>query len=133
VLVSLNTARSRARDAQRLFDLKTLSTAISEFYIDNGYLPRNGVNWCTYISNPTSGWGAGFQSDIVPKYVSKAPLDPLLANQVGDYFYANKDNIGGHFTLCAVMENPSLVHTSASNWSFCTGWTAGNYTYCVDY
>lgn len=133
VLVSLNSARSKARDAQRVSDFKTLATAIQAYSIDNNYLPRNFAGWCTYISNPTLGWGAEFQSDLAPNYLYKVPLDPTMANQVGDYFYANRDNTGGHFTLCANMESPSGTFSSAFSWSGCNGWPSGGYNYCIDY
>lgn len=132
VLTDASAANSRARDARRLADLRSLSQAIVAYNIATGHLPRNSTGWCTYISNTTSGYATAFRSDLVPTYISTIPLDPLRANQLGDYFYRNDDNSVGLFTLCATMENPSGTHTSAYSLSGCIGWSA-SYNYCVDY
>jgi len=81
-----------------------------------------------WISNPTSGWGAAFQTDISPKYIQKVPLDPTLANAVGDYFYSDDNNAIGNFTLCAVLEQPA--RNSYSQLNGCARWT-NCYNYCV--
>ncbi len=90
--VSLNTARAKARDARRQADIIQLSKAVEMFANDNGYLPRNAVNWCTYITNPTNGWGPAFQADIAP-YMPNVPKDPLPAGATAPiYIYNNIDN-----------------------------------------
>jgi prepilin-type N-terminal cleavage/methylation domain-containing protein len=101
--VSLSSARAKSRDTKRMADLRQISQAIELFSNTNGYLPRNGAGWGTYISNTTGGYGAAFQSDLAP-YLAKTPLDPQKAGQVGDYFYLNADNVN-KYVLCANMEN----------------------------
>lgn len=131
VIVSLNSSKGKARDAERVQDIENIAGAIKLFYQDNGYLPRNQTGWCTYISNPSNGYGAAFQSDIA-SYLPVVPLDPTNKNSVGDYFYSNDNNTGGKFTLCAVLEQPTGTHTSSYSLSGCTGWTSA-YNYCIDY
>lgn len=129
VLASLNTARSKGNDARRKADLRTLITAISQYHVDNGYLPRNQTGWCTYISNPTGGWGPGFSSDLVPKYISKVPGDPVYAGLSGDYFYSNQNNGNGNFTVCAILDQPTGQSYSGI-FGGCSGWNTA-YNYCV--
>jgi len=127
VLTSVGVVRSKSRDVKRKADLHEIAKAINMYYFDNGYLPRNLTNWCTYVSNPTSGWGASFQSDLVPTYISKISLDPTFANQVGDYFYYNLNNTTGDYAICANLEE-------ATGQNYFYNWCAGGttYNYCVN-
>lgn len=43
VLVSLNNARVKARDARRIADLRQITTALEMFASDNGYYPSTGA------------------------------------------------------------------------------------------
>ena len=131
VLASLNTARDKANDARRKADIRTIAVAINQYYLENNYLPRNQSGWCTYISNPTSGYGAGFQSDLTP-FLRTVPLDPMRANQVGDYFYSNDNNNTGKFTLCAFLATPTGQSYAGTGYTGCIGWT-NSYNYCVSY
>lgn len=40
VLVSLNNAKSRARDAKRIADVKIIQSALEQYYAENSYYPR---------------------------------------------------------------------------------------------
>lgn len=134
LLIAINNTRIKSRDTKRKADLKQLNSAINFYYNNNGYLPRNSSGWCTTISNPSNGWGDAFQADItsgVIKYMAKVPLDPKLANQVGDYFYSNDNNTQGRFALCAVLEQSSGATMSTNrNMSGCANWTNA-YNYCI--
>jgi len=101
VLASVNGFMSKARDARRKADLRSLAIAIMMYQGNNGDLPMT-TGWCTYISNSKNVWGINFQNDIKP-YLPKTPLDPILANNVGDYFYYNTNDLNGHFTVCAIL------------------------------
>ncbi len=76
VLSSLNTARGKGRDAQRISDIKQLKTALQLYYEDNGQ---------TY---PTA------LSGLAPKYIGKIPTDPssqtisAFTCGAGNYCYA---------------------------------------------
>ncbi|MHB1316424.1 MAG: type II secretion system protein [Minisyncoccota bacterium] len=126
VLGSLNQARAKARDARRKQDITQIQKAVVLYFDAHGYLPRNGSGWCTYISNTSNGWGAGFQSDISPTYIKTVPLDPTMSNQIGDYLYYNTNNLGGNFILCANLEQST---GQSSNYSGCAG--GAIYNYCV--
>jgi type II secretion system protein G len=100
-VISMNAARTQARDAKRKADLLQISKAIELYADTNGHLPRNSVGWCTYVTNPP--YAGQVQSDLAP-YLANFPLDPTKANQSGDYFYYNRDN-KDKYILCAQLEN----------------------------
>ena len=62
VMVSLNTARGKARDAQRKSDIVNISTALEMYY--DGVTP------------PSYPIATGLNDAIVPTYMSKLPTDP---------------------------------------------------------
>jgi len=76
VLVSLNSTRSKARDARRISDLQQLQKAIELYYDNTGHYPippssmagcwRPNVNWIPDGTN--YDWSNG--------YISKQPQDP---------------------------------------------------------
>jgi prepilin-type N-terminal cleavage/methylation domain-containing protein len=87
VLASLNTARAKARDAQRVAALRQLSTALELFYDANGRYPipvtgsgNCSVGGCWHAScwpvDPAVNWlpdGANYNWG----YISKQPRDPV--------------------------------------------------------
>jgi prepilin-type N-terminal cleavage/methylation domain-containing protein len=80
VLASLNTARTKAKDAARMADVKSLKTAMELYYNDNnGYPTSNGsTNGDVLLSD------AMLVSKLAP-YISMPAL--LIAD--GDHYYAN--------------------------------------------
>lgn len=87
VLVSLNTARQKARDTRRLSDIRQVALAL-ELYTDN----NNGVypivvgctttNWQTTMTTCLEGTGA---APCNVSYMTEVPLDP---SNGATYFYA---------------------------------------------
>ena len=78
VLVSLNTARKKARMAKRAADLRQIVTALELYYSDNNSYPNPGWGW----RSECASWG-GFASDqvipgLVPTYMSRFPSDPMM-------------------------------------------------------
>ncbi|MBU1255308.1 prepilin-type N-terminal cleavage/methylation domain-containing protein [Patescibacteria group bacterium] len=68
VLVSLNTARMKARDVRRLADLRQVALGLEMYYDDNastGYPGTSGSN----------NWAA-VDSSLEPNYMSSVPTDP---------------------------------------------------------
>ena len=75
VLASLNGARSRARDSQRITSLRNLQTALELYHVDNGSYPtKNPDAACS------SSWSA--LSSLVEDYISELPVDPINRNNV---------------------------------------------------
>ncbi len=87
VLSSLNTARAKARDAQRLTMINQLQKAISLYYFDNnGSYPgtagvhygNNDISICntTLFGSDKPLLDSAFDSDFKSKYLSTLPVDP---------------------------------------------------------
>ncbi len=77
VLISLNTARIRSRDARRKVDLRQIRMALEMYFDANGYYPQSGCGYdCNgyRVSYGSASWEA-FQSDL-SKFIPKLPVDP---------------------------------------------------------
>lgn len=106
VLASLDTARSKARDARRLMDMRTVATAINAYFNDNGSYPNTGSMSNVYVDpgcsqtslsggdQKTANWVPG----LVPTYISALPMDPKPVDGGGCYMYSGD---GAHFLLSA--------------------------------
>jgi len=73
VLVSLNTARSKARDVRRISDLRQLALALEMSYDDNSTYPVQAT--CVDIATPLAALATG-------GYMGALPADP------GTYTYS---------------------------------------------
>jgi len=85
VMASLNSARAKARDAQRLSDMNQLKIAFELFYLDYGHYPS-----FTYENVSNSGEQIGddngpIEQAIAP-YMTSIPKDP--SHDGTNYFYA---------------------------------------------
>ena len=118
-------ATSKGRDSQRKQNIDQIVKAVNFYFSDNGHLPGDTDGWCTYISNPTNGYGDTFTTDLVP-YIKTMPLDPTKHNQVGDYLFSVTNNNSGHYSLCANLENDT---GQSYDYSSCTGGAV--YNYCL--
>ena len=76
VLVSLNSARTKARDAQRTANIKQVQTALEMYYDDNG----------RYVSSTGETLDDALTAPLVPTYMSKIPVDPSGGDRVYRYF-----------------------------------------------
>lgn len=107
VSANLNSARSRARDAERKSDLKNIQTALRIYYNDYGSYPESLPSW-------GSEWKIG-----TTVYMATLPKDPLSPTQ--DYRYtlgtAVDTNDTDNFILQACLENKSdLNGIEAGSW-----------------
>ena len=77
VLVSLNTARAKARDANRAAAINQFRNALELYYLDNGQYPLSGG-----ASTPNSGWSTSTDSSwatlqtALAAYMPQLPRDP---------------------------------------------------------
>lgn len=77
VLSSLNTARSKARDARRLQDIKQIQVALNLYYLDNFKYPV-----ATGAVAPNSGWANSSDNSwnnlatALAPYIKELPKDP---------------------------------------------------------
>lgn len=111
-IISLNSARVKARDTRRKADLKQIYTALQMYYDENGKYPPAGS--CAYGSNcyiySTSGknWFAALSP-----WMATQPIDPVNNGVVTwvdggyRYIYGNVTADGQGFDLIAQLENIS--------------------------
>ncbi len=112
ILVSLNKARVKARDARRKQDLDILKTAMQLYANDHqgAYYPSGGAVFSCYPGPAPPAyddWPASFQSEMAP-YLSALPKDPLN-NRVYCYAVAKMLNpsspsCNGKFVIGAHLE-----------------------------
>jgi len=132
VLASLNTAREKARDVQRVANVNQIANAIALYQDDSGGVPP-GEDGVEYV-NGNPNWIPG----LAPKYISSVPSDPI---DVGEhkFHYSRKGNdyevitfleqngndasCGDGGSSCQYYEKASgeflvLVNPGASGWRF---------------
>ena len=108
VLVSLNSARGKARDARRISDLHQLSLALENYYDSNGKYPA------TIYANAA----------FMPTYIASVPKDPQAG---ANYQYAalGSGTTCSSYHLGATLENASNPafnsDSDASAGTACTG------------
>jgi len=106
IMANLNTARERARDAQRKSDLKSIQTALGLYYNDYEMYPANDsdgrINGCEGETGagPCDWDGEWSRGETV--YMNTLPADPVSTNK---YVYSQTDS--DHYTLTACLENKS--------------------------
>lgn len=72
VLVSLNSARAKGRDAKRMSDMRQMQNAIELYMADNGgSAPEVGA----VIDRSPISWGS-LPAELVPDYIPELPKDP---------------------------------------------------------
>lgn len=77
VMVSLGSARSKARDARRISDIQSLKTALEIYFSTYGRYPS--------VAEFTKGTDASPVYYLAPKFIPSLPTDPLTA---AGYTYA---------------------------------------------
>jgi type II secretion system protein G len=113
VLVSLNSARQKSRDARRLADVRQIMTALEIYYNDNGGYPANSTQTIggKSVSAPTPSSGT-----------------PAFSTYLGQYpTYPQPSNDGS----CGTTDNYTYTQlSSGNNYSivFCTGSASGGFS-----
>lgn len=100
VLASLNTARSRARDASRRAAMNQIVVALALYYDANGSYPSSAScrsdSWC--VDTQQANWIPGLQTFINPQ---PHDLTPYGANLAPFHYHSN----GTGYFLATSMEN----------------------------
>ena len=127
VLVSLNDARMKARDARRVADLGQIRVALELFFDSNGYYPQSNCGWdCNgYRESFTSSWDL-LAADLAP-YITSLPKDPINSScspwnrNCFSYAYGNvgRNTYSPTYDLTAQLENTNHPQRcSVQNWKF---------------
>lgn len=90
VIVSLDNAQAKARDAKRISDMRQIATALELYRIDHGEYPGFGDFYGFYssIAEDYEFMGDDWTDleNILEKYIDNLPVDPIN-DEVYQYFY----------------------------------------------
>ena len=122
VLLALNGARAKSRDAKRIADVRQLASAMELYFNDKNSYPTNGQAFTAatgYIINAANGL-----SSLVPTYIGILPVAPTPAD--GTCTAAFSNNIANDYQYYGTVlgVNLSNVYTI----SFCLGAATGGYS-----
>ncbi len=92
VLVSLNSARKKARNAKRVADIHQIQSALELYYLDNNSYPNNGLTWANECSDGGSLSPSAVIPGLVPNYMAKFPSDPLMNKTAATSCYTYASN-----------------------------------------
>src|SRR3989338_132233 len=108
VMASLNSARAKARDAQRKENLHQLDTALRMYYLDNNDFPRCGVygggGWT--VRSTEAAWNACMAPTLQP-YLSAMPVDPVNGSLGGLSLY--------YYYICYAADSSSACSSAYIN------------------
>jgi len=108
VFSSLNTARSKARDAIRYSDARQIKNALEMYFSTYGYYPTcGGEDLCdsTGVLTPIN------TLEVVPTYISEIKGDPINENGYGYYYARGYKKIGTN----------TFIHTPGDNTNYIFG------------
>lgn len=84
-IVAYNGIQERARDSQRVQDVKTIAKALEMYYLDNNTFPSSACTLGTGCkinggwSTTSDGSWSHLETQLVPKYLSSLPKDPMAS------------------------------------------------------
>ena len=122
VLVSLNSARQKARDVRRIGDLRQVALALEMSYDDNATYPS--VTGCT-AANWTGTMSAALETG--GGYMTKVPTDPVNNTT---YYYAYAST-GLKYVLQATLENAANSALGTDVDGSPMGCVCGDPGYCI--
>lgn len=132
VLVSLNSARQKARDSRRLSDLRQVALALEMYYDNNNnaypiVVGCTAANWAGTMTTCLRGTGA---APCNVSYMSSVPTDPL---NNATYFYSYScPTPGTRYVLRSTLENTSNVALNTDVDGDALSCTAANGASCND-
>ncbi|MEN9852256.1 MAG: hypothetical protein RI996_199 [Candidatus Parcubacteria bacterium] len=111
VITSVNNARIKARDAQRIAQIKEVQKALYAYFFDTGNFPEFTIadprESSCYTGgdggDPVGQWGNVLSPVLVPKYIASIPLDPINIEGAGKrfcYVYSRKINSSSLYDAC---------------------------------
>ena len=107
VLSALSTAQAKARDSRRATDIASVMKALEIYYSDNGEYPQVGGGGGITFSDTTDYPNI---VDMLSKYISPLPKDPLGNTWNNDYVYITPDNSKSSYGIRVRFET---IHQSS--------------------
>ena len=145
VLASLNSARTKARDARRISDFKQISLALELFYDSYGRYPITGGeptwdgHWQDFSTCLETGNGCGFTISGYTPVMSKVPQDPLdnpatLSDSDPTYYTGWEGRTEQNYILRTFLENasnPALQGDADGGWRGAVDGECNDPWYCI--
>ncbi len=106
VLLALNSARAKSRDAKRIADIRELATAMELYFNDKGFYPTGTAGTLSAAGAPGNL--------LAPNYIGQVPTSPTPpdgscagANTQGgnDYYWAGTGGSGASYTITFCLGN----------------------------
>ena len=134
LITNVQSARVRARDAARKFDMRQIKSALRLYYNDYQQYPTDSggnIVGCGASGTSICSWGGDFSAGAAGDqtiYMKLLPLDPINdGTHVFSYNQVSQDE----FTLMTELENPADPDIARSQ-SQCGAGTGEQYVVCED-
>ena len=147
VLISLNSARTKSRDAKRIADFEQIATAMELFYDQIGKYPQSpghttwSGHWAYFSQCLETGANCGFTTTNYKPVIAKVPQDPrrkTLDPFTNDYTYypgyPTGCTDGKSYRIAASLETNHSILSSDLDGSFYNnnnGCIDSSWRYCV--
>jgi len=129
VLVSLNTARTKAQNTQRITELQEIKKALVAYFADNGYFPPNPYSSVEVYSDDPN-----FLPELVSGgYLPSIPKGPA-ANSYAYYRYGAGGPSGAILRTVMAGDTPNTTGRTGSCRPFDNNWcsyTQASADYCL--
>lgn len=102
-LVSLGSAREKARNSRRQSDLSSVRTALALYYDDANAYPA-GTASCALGAGTTCTWTVGFSGALVPNYIGSLPTPPNGGSGDQEVYGYVPSSTGDHYYLYTRLE-----------------------------
>ena len=117
VLVSLNSARAKSRDARRIADIRQIMTALELFYNDNGGYPAA-------VSNQPSGGNPAWSTYLNTWPTAPVPADGSCTSPgTNDYVYNSPGANAASYTLVFCLGGKTGTYSGGVHTASQTGIT----------
>lgn len=88
IMIALNSARAKARDAQRRANLHQIDIALRMYFLENNDFPHCGpYNGTVWTARSTESYWNDCMTPALSQYIAKMPVDPINGNSGGLSLY----------------------------------------------
>lgn len=115
-IYTFDKAQAKARDAQRMHDLRKVQAALQLYYQEQGHYPKQPYNM---VPNTSTNWVSDMPSaefptvvPFLPNYMTSLPVDPV--NKVG-----NPGACTAYTGACAYGEGNHFYQYWSTGWPGC--------------
>ena len=115
VLASLNTARAKARDAERLSDMQQVMRALELYANDNGGNYPIANSWqgvCSSFGSKGLTGANGWVPNLAPTYMPELPIEPKPISTSGCYLYKST----GTDYMLLVYQTVESYNSTTNRW-----------------